>query len=359
MNYDSAWVARRVGVWLQSFFEHDYVIVLDGEDQPLYAVAGDQAMPASALAAIKPQLAPLHRLHARPRAVLGRRHPRRPGDAGRRRRASAGRRHHPPARPAGGDRRRRGRAGQRRAAFARQPRAHHPVGQVHQERSARRHRHAAAHDRSAPARRQGAAARRHRFHARRRARQRDRALCLDAEAAGRRDRAQRHPLHRGGARRLCAARRLRAALHAPHRGRDRGRRNAAAPSRHARPAVRAAQPHLLQRAAGSRDRGGRRRLGAGRGVLHRPRPFQGRQRHARPSDRRRADPQRHAAALAHAARRRPGGAAGRRRVRGDLGDRRRPRTDDDDRAAHDRRDLRALLDRRPEHRRSAPRSASR
>ena len=101
------------------------------------------------------------------------------------------------------------------------------------------------------------AARRHRLHARRSARQRDRALCLDAEAAGRRDRAQRHPLHRGGARRLCAARRLRAALHAAHRGRDRGRRNAAAPSRHARPAVRAAQPHLLQRAAGSRDRGGR------------------------------------------------------------------------------------------------------
>jgi sensor domain CHASE-containing protein len=59
LNYDSAWVARRVGVWLQSFFEHDYVIVLDGEDQPLYAIAGDQAMSAAALAAIKPQLAPL------------------------------------------------------------------------------------------------------------------------------------------------------------------------------------------------------------------------------------------------------------------------------------------------------------
>ena len=54
---------------------------------------------------------------------------------------------------------------------------------------------------------------------------------------------------------------------------------------------------------------------AGGGVLHRPRPFQGRQRHARPSDRRRTHPQRHAAAVAHHARRRSGGAARRRRVR--------------------------------------------
>ena len=54
---------------------------------------------------------------------------------------------------------------------------------------------------------------------------------------------------------------------------------------------------------------------AGGGVLHRPRPFQGRQRHARPSGRRRADPQRHAAAVAYAARRRSGRAPRRRRVR--------------------------------------------
>ena len=124
----------------------------------------------------------------------------------------------------------------------------------------------------------------------------------------------------------------------------------AAPSRHARSALRPAQPHLLRRAAGGGDRRGARRLIAGRGVLYRPRPFQGRQRHARPSGRRRTDPQRHAAAVAHAARRRSGGAARRRRIRGDLLDRRRQRQDDGAGAAHHRRDLRALLDQRPEHR---------
>ena len=121
---------------------------------------------------------------------------------------------------------------------------------------------------------------------------------------------------------------------------------AAAPSRHARSALRPAQPHLLRRAAGGGDRGGARRLLAGGGVLYRPRPFQGRQRHARPSDRRRIDPQRHAAAVARAARRRPGGAARRRRIRGDHLGRRRPGQDDGGRPAHHHRDLRALCDQR-------------
>ena len=55
---------------------------------------------------------------------------------------------------------------------------------------------------------------------------------------------------------------------------------------------------------------------AGRDFLHRPRPLQGRQRHARPSGRRRVDPQRHAAARRIDTRRGHGGAAGRRRIRG-------------------------------------------
>jgi sensor domain CHASE-containing protein len=49
-----------------------------------------------------------------------------------------------------------------------------------------------------------------------------------------------------------------------------------------------------------------------RGILHRSRSFQGRQRHTRPSGRRRAHPRRHPAAIAHLARRRPGRQAGRR-----------------------------------------------
>ena len=47
----------------------------------------------------------------------------------------------------------------------------------------------------------------------------------------------------------------------------------------------------LRRAAGSDHRRGQAGRRRGRGVLHRPRPFQGRQRHARPPGRRRTDPQ--------------------------------------------------------------------
>ena len=59
-----------------------------------------------------------------------------------------------------------------------------------------------------------------------------------------------------------------------------------------------------------------RRRAVGR-ALHRPRPLQGRQRHARPSGRRRTDPHGHAAAVGRDARRRHGGAARRRRIRRD------------------------------------------
>ena len=90
---------------------------------------------------------------------------------------------------------------------------------------------------------------------------------------------------------------------------------------------------------------------AGRGVLHRPRPLQGRQRHARPSGRRRADPQRDAAA-----RRTPcaatiwsrGSAATNSPSSPSIAGRQRNAAWD--RRAHHRRHLRALLDQRPYHR---------
>ena len=84
----------------------------------------------------------------------------------------------------------------------------------------------------------------------------DRALRLDAEAARRGNPPQRGPVPRHRARRLRAARRPGAALHAPHRRDHRRRREPAALPRAARSAVRAAQPQLLQRAAGSDHRRG-------------------------------------------------------------------------------------------------------
>ena len=76
------------------------------------------------------------------------------------------------------------------------------------------------------------------------------------QAAGRRDRPKRHPLHRGRARRLRAARRLVLRYMRRTAATIAAGENAAAPSRAARPAVRPAEPHLLRRAAGSDDRRG-------------------------------------------------------------------------------------------------------
>ena len=92
------------------------------------------------------------------------------------------------------------------------------------------------------------------------------------------------------------------------------------------------------------------RPAAGRGVLSRPRSFQGRQRHARPFDRRRTDPQRHAAAHQHVARRRSRGPARRRRIRRHHHGRPRPGHAAIDRAADHFDPVRALYDRRQYHR---------
>jgi sensor domain CHASE-containing protein len=37
-NYDAQWVEYSVGTWLQAFFGHDVVVVVDGADQVKYAL---------------------------------------------------------------------------------------------------------------------------------------------------------------------------------------------------------------------------------------------------------------------------------------------------------------------------------
>ena len=148
----------------------------------------------------------------------------------------------------------------------------------------------------------GRAARRFHLRIDRRRRRRDRALGLDAETAGRRDRQSVVPfiaVALAGFALLAAfvlryMRRTAAAIAA---GED-----AIAPSGAC--TIRcAACPTAFTSASAWKPSSKRcARRPAGRGVLHRPRPLQGRQRHARPSGRRRIDPQRHAAAVAHAAR---------------------------------------------------------
>ena len=59
LDFDSAWVAHRVGLWLQNYFDHDYVFVFDGEDRPLYALTGNQPMTTAWLDKIRPDLMPV------------------------------------------------------------------------------------------------------------------------------------------------------------------------------------------------------------------------------------------------------------------------------------------------------------
>ena len=37
-NYNPQWVERRVGKWLQTFFDHDVVVIVDGSDQVKYTL---------------------------------------------------------------------------------------------------------------------------------------------------------------------------------------------------------------------------------------------------------------------------------------------------------------------------------
>src|SRR5262245_10515547 len=40
VNFDPAWVQRHVGLWLKTFFDHDFVFVADGSDRLTYALLG-------------------------------------------------------------------------------------------------------------------------------------------------------------------------------------------------------------------------------------------------------------------------------------------------------------------------------
>jgi diguanylate cyclase (GGDEF)-like protein len=42
MDFEPGWAAEHVGLWLQNFFEHDYVFIFNGEDRPVYVTAGSQ-----------------------------------------------------------------------------------------------------------------------------------------------------------------------------------------------------------------------------------------------------------------------------------------------------------------------------
>ena len=55
-HFDFKWADAQVGLWLQTFFDHDYVFIFDSQDLPIYARAGSGAMAQSWLHAVVPDL---------------------------------------------------------------------------------------------------------------------------------------------------------------------------------------------------------------------------------------------------------------------------------------------------------------
>jgi sensor domain CHASE-containing protein len=43
VTFEPEWVKQRVGNWLETFYQHDFVFVFDGQDKPVYAMAGPHA----------------------------------------------------------------------------------------------------------------------------------------------------------------------------------------------------------------------------------------------------------------------------------------------------------------------------
>ena len=303
-EFDQDWVQRRVGLWLKNFFDHDFVFVADPARRPRLCAARPQQRRSAlvqfdpARACADPRLCARPRRRSSPIAPSASPNPRRADQPdGRPRRAGAAI-PRPPGRRRGGARscRPTGRRRSRRTAN-RADRAHR---QIHRRGRAGRDRRppAAARICARPAPRRLAPDDHSRSNSPTSA-ARDRALRLDAEAARRRDRAKRHSVHRGRARGLRAAGRADLRLYATHRRDDRGRANSACAISPC--TIRCAVCRTATTSASGCEavikevqRGG----ALGGRVLHRPRPFQGRQRHARPSGRRRTDPQRHVRACA-------------------------------------------------------------
>jgi len=47
VKYDPVWANQRVGLWLKTYFDHDYVFIFDGSDKPIFSQIGRQALDAS------------------------------------------------------------------------------------------------------------------------------------------------------------------------------------------------------------------------------------------------------------------------------------------------------------------------
>jgi len=47
VNYDPVWAKQRVGLWLKTYFDHDYVFIFDGSNKPVFSQLGRNDLDAS------------------------------------------------------------------------------------------------------------------------------------------------------------------------------------------------------------------------------------------------------------------------------------------------------------------------
>jgi diguanylate cyclase len=86
-SYDASWVERRLGNWLEAFFDHDLILVVDGSDRVEFArsrASGDLGtikLPAPLTAVVNLMRGRLDAMPATALSVMGSHNPRKPGRA--------------------------------------------------------------------------------------------------------------------------------------------------------------------------------------------------------------------------------------------------------------------------------------
>jgi diguanylate cyclase (GGDEF)-like protein len=72
VKFDPAWTEQRVGLWLETYFDHDFVFIFDGNDKPIYTQIGRRASNPSWLDQARPDLdSVLDYMHGRDPALHG------------------------------------------------------------------------------------------------------------------------------------------------------------------------------------------------------------------------------------------------------------------------------------------------
>ena len=134
-KFDPVWTDQRAGAWLAAYFKHDYILVFDGQDNPVYSMIGHAGRRQGLVCDRPARTDRTHRLHARPQRRHAGRHQARSGrpEPARRARPRGGDPQY--SRTAGGRRRGRDRFGRRHRREYRHHRADHAVGQVHRRRA--------------------------------------------------------------------------------------------------------------------------------------------------------------------------------------------------------------------------------